>query len=200
MLPRDALHVGTKRVHVSASKAERTDDNAGDHGGQEVEMAPLKVLAIALALAAASPAAHAAKAVRVPFANCSIHYDAKFHTRFRDLPKEIQRDIVENSGPIAERGEQYHSTDTVIEGDAEYNAIPRRRFVGAAEHDWIWVIWYEGMGRRLHVTSYWFVLDSAFPSTGPKHRGSLTAPRPCFVTDALLSGSTVEERRSGTAP
>lgn len=144
------------------------------------------VLGLVLLLSGAS-AARAAE-VPVPFADCSIHHPATFFARLDAMPPAVQSALEARTGPLAEPGEAFDSTDARGSRDP----TPTRQFVGGIDSGAFRFVWYRhgGYGVHLHVVAFVARLVAYHTPGVPIAVASLEMRDGlgCVATDAILDG------------
>lgn len=114
--------------------------------------------------------------------HCPVRYATRHVTSLADLPPQVKADILK-SGPIADMGEAYEETDSIIDPN-----LPRRRFVsaGSSNHRWFVVIDHGGFNRHFDVIGYTQLLGKRNSFTW--HRSAVLQGDPCIAINAFLDG------------
>lgn len=117
------------------------------------------------------------------FPTCSVTHATVFYDRFKDMPKDIQADVLKQ-GAIADKGEPYEQYDVIRHGD-----WPRRAFVRGGQSNGKYFVWIDQGG---------FVRYNRVLGYEPVYRKTNEAPtlvrfadlqgEPCAAINAFLDG------------
>lgn len=143
-----------------------------------------RALALLLTLGGCASAPDSEPIPAPPAIDCRLHHDAATVDTLTALPANIRAALLQQAGPMADRGAFFNITDAVVQ------PAPFSRFIRAGKVGQWWFVWYEHGG-----IVYWreAVLLSGDPLSGEiaVHMDEkATDADLCTVTDRLLDGAS----------